>query len=480
MSENNKREVGVNNALSDSFDAYVSSLEKFYIKYTNDIGLSLMRQYPNFDIDAADEENKGFIDRSLRFANQDVGSLAGESVILFHEPVIVSWLYLSSHSPQNDSGAVRLITYAGTDKKIIPAMRHNKHTGKSMYDIHDVVIGLIVSNRCNFNFAMCASFSNLLTDYKKLAAAHKALYKVEDTSKEQAQILSLQFDEIKKEINVSQNIFHSISADIEAREKEKAHVESSLENSKKSLVKYRHDAESINTEYKELLSETEKGKEKLKQISTEIELAAKTIKADEDKAEKAREEAGTVSASLESVKKELADAKRESNLTTLDMTGHRKETKDQLFMYYTFAFILLFFLFCVSIYIYKNGEVFASAWPLLIDVSAWDIILSRLPLITATMIILGGLSGALVYLIKHIVSLNTEKMSMLKSAIIAEQISSSIGSDSMTDEERLEFKRDTKIKLITQVFTQGQTEIDKSKAVKDALEVFKQFKDVGK
>lgn len=107
----------------------------------------------------------------------------------------------------------------------------------------------------------------------------------------------------------------------------------------------------------------------------------------------------------------------------------------------------------MAIYVYTNGQNFSDTLPYLVNVSAWDILLSRLPLVTATTLIIGGLSGVFFYLIKHIVSLNTEKMTMLKAGILAEQITNSLACKNMTEEEILEFKRDTKIKLIMQVFS---------------------------
>lgn len=52
-------------------------------------------------------------------------------------------------------------------------------------------------------------------------------------------------------------------------------------------------------------------------------------------------------------------------------------------------------------------------------------------------------------------------MTMLKAAILAEQITNSLDCKAMSEQEILEFKRDTKIKLIMQVFTKNDTELNK-------------------
>ncbi|HFQ5108151.1 TPA: hypothetical protein ACGUT0_001707, partial [Vibrio vulnificus] len=181
-----------------------------------------------------------------------------------------------------------------------------------------------------------------------------------------------------------------------------------------------------------------------------------------------KEEYNLTSTELIEVKMQLADAKRERNATSFDTAGHTAETKTQLKAYYWFAAITFIGLACMAVYVYWNGQNFSDTI-YLYHVSSWDILLSRLPLITATTLIIGGLSGVFFYLIKHIVSLNTEKMTMLKAGILAEQITNSLDCKDMTDEQILEFKRDTKIKLIMQVFSKQETDKDTNNLIIEAL-----------
>jgi hypothetical protein len=201
------------------------------------------------------------------------------------------------------------------------------------------------------------------------------------------------------------------------------------------------------------------------QISSAVELQKK----EKIKFDTIQVQTKKMSDSLHSIKEELADASKQKNLTTLDMIGHSKETSKQLRPYYFFALLTFAGLALMAMYIYTNGEDFTLILPLLVNVSAWDILISRLPLITASALIIGALSGTFFYLIKHIVSLNTEKMTMLKAAILAEQITNSLDCKGMNEPEQLEFKRDTKIKLIMQVFSNNEPELEKSKLIIDAL-----------
>jgi hypothetical protein len=470
----------VEDYLSNSFNEYIDSLNAFYITYTPDTGRALMRQYQGFEIEQLDDNDLSFIKRSLRLSNHGINSLQGENVILFHEPVVISSLKIKCQKSRDGSGAVRLISYSHRDKKIIPSGGHNPFNHITSYDVHDIVVGLIISNHCSLESVKCATVSGLLTDYSKIEHARVALEKAENAPKVQAEVVSRQFDELTKEINVSKNIYDGIVDDIDAGEKEKERVEISLENSKNSLLKARRDVEEINSAYSTLLSKSEDVKVELEQIGLRLELAEKSTKAEEVKAENANKEAKIANDLLLSVKNELAEAKRESNLTTLDMVGHQSETKTQVKLYSFFALLSFSGLACMALYIYSNGEGFKSILPVLNGVSSWDVLLSRLPLITATAIILGGLSGVFGYLISHIISLNTEKMTMLKAAILAEQITDSLDTQGMTEKELLEFRRDTKIDLIMKIFSKGQVELDKNKAATEALEIIKKVKELTK
>ena len=92
-------------------------------------------------------------------------------------------------------------------------------------------------------------------------------------------------------------------------------------------------------------------------------------------------------------------------------------------------------------------------------IGPWNILLSRLPLITATMLVLGTLSALLFYLINHIISVNVDKINMLKTSILSEQITGSLPNKDMSEDEIQDYKRNTKIELIQNVFNSNKERI---------------------
>ncbi len=276
-------------------------------------------------------------------------------------------------------------------------------------------------------------------------------------------------DDINGFIDIKRGLFDSISSDISILEQERSNAENSLAHSQNALEKVRNDIDKSNREYVKLSKDIADESENLIAIEKRIAVETDLYKKEENKLKLLGVDTEKASDALKAVQQELAIANRKKNLTTLDMVGHSNETSKQLKPYYFLAISTFIALAFMARYIYGNGESFMYMVPFLGNVSAWDILLSRLPLITATTLIIGGLSGVFFFLVKHIVSLNNEKMAMLKAAILAEQITNSIECEHMTEREKLEFKRDTKIRLITQVFSKSEPEIDKASFIMDVL-----------
>ncbi|WP_299269668.1 hypothetical protein [uncultured Psychrosphaera sp.] len=461
--------------ISKPFDEYLSSLDSFFTKYDNGKSPRLIRFFEEFNPDSFINDELKFSAGALLIANYDESALRGECVVLFSEPVIISDIQCKNVPTNENEGAVRLISFKGMEKKF--TTKRSTRSGHSIksslvstYKVHDVVLGLILPRRCDFLSVKIAKYSSLLTDYKTLERTEKALQNASDLPLIAIENIERKFHNINVLINSRLEKYYTIQRDIQALEQEKSHTESSLDSSKIALDKARKDLDNTSREYEKLASRVVEERESLDVVQAKIKAEASFYKNEHLKLEGIQKESKVVSDSLQLIRQELNDANREKNLTTLDMVGHSNETSKQLKPYYFFAFITFVMLACMAKYIYTNGESFIEILPSLIQVSAWDILLSRLPLITASTLIIGGLSGVLFFLIKHIVSLNTEKMMMLKAAILAEQITNSLDCKNMTEQEQLEFKRDTKIKLITQVFSKNNSEKDKSNFIMDVLE----------
>jgi hypothetical protein len=458
----------------NSYDDYVFCLQSFYTEYRSNNTNLPATHYPKFKIDASDKNTIESVNRVLHRANYDENSLSDENIILFEEPVIMSELYCTSVPDDESTGVVRLISRKGADKKFTlkkATIKASKTREKDVtsYEINDVVFGVILPKDCSFHSVKIAKYSSLLIDHKKLELVNEALLRAQEAPLIEMELIKKNFNKIESAIEIKLDKFEALNGDIKVLELERVSAQSSLENATSTLTKIHTDLAKASTEHASRMAQTLSQSTELEKVKVLLNTELVLLEKEKVKLIKLENETKHTSVLLSQVKNELADANREKNLSNLDMAGHSNETSRQLRPYYALTLLIFAGLSYIATYIYRNGESFTSILPSLINVSAWDILISRLPLIAATALIIGGLSATFFYLIRHIVSLNTEKMTMLKAAILAEQITNSLDCKDMSPQEQLEFKRDTKIKLIMQVFTSAKPELENSNLIIEVL-----------
>ncbi|ELA7319224.1 hypothetical protein Q9X98_000728 [Vibrio parahaemolyticus] len=458
-------------SITRPMDEYLQTLNSFYTTHKPDSS-NFIHVFKNFSPEAMNDNTKS-VSKFLSSSNYEANALKGDHVILFLDPVIVSEIHCENISSDENEGAIRLISNVKSEKKVITkrttAAWGNRLKPVTTYKLHEIVYGLVLPKRCDLVSVKLVNFYEIHTDIKKLEKAEKALLNASDAPKIQIQNIVKKFQDINSIIQVKRDDLEATQRDINALEQNKSHLENSIVNRNDNLKKVEKDVDSTSKEYENISIELSRANQRLDSVKKQI-LTSQTEHSEaNNRLTQLKANITDEREILHDLQKELATARREKNLTTFDTAGHTAETKTQLVGYYLFAALTFFGLACMAVYIYRNGQGFMETLPYLVHVSAWDILLSRLPLVAATTLIIGSLSGVFFFLIKHIVSLNTEKMTMLKAGILAEQITNSLDCKDMTDEQILEFKRDTKIKLIMQVFSKTEPEVDKSNVIIEAL-----------
>ncbi|MCU8501993.1 hypothetical protein M2F98_00715 [Vibrio vulnificus] len=444
-------------SIKKPFNEYLAALNALYSMHKADESSWLMRHFQQFNLSSLDNDNLAFVTESLKHANYDENALQGEQIVLFKEPVLVSELYCSRVLYNDGTDVVRLISYNGFAKKVVTKRVFVNHTSDNKsaiaYQIHDVAHGLILPRHADFLSLKLVTLKNLLTSPDKIDSIQKALKNAQEIPVIAIENTSKIFSEINMILRRSVEKINTLQSEIQLQEQQRQHLESIISNTQNTLKSVQKDHDKVSQRYQTIISQLSDKEDQIEDIEGKIEASKKLYESEDSKLKSVKEEFNLADTELTEVKMQLAETKRKRNATSFDTAGHTEETKVQLKAYYCFAFLTFIGLACMAIYVYTNGQNFSDTLPYLVNVSAWDILLSRLPLVTATTLIIGGLSGVFFYLIKHIVSLNTEKMTMLKAGILAEQITNSLACKNMTEEEILEFKRDTKIKLIMQVFS---------------------------
>ncbi len=451
--------------IEKSFEDYSSKLDAFFVMWTRgsqlDLSLSSIvapfeKFEPNELFDNRDEKRL----KLLESANYSIDSLRDEHLVLFSEPVIVSELACTNVPLDATTGAIRLISHQHLDKKIIakgPTRRASERDSRNtIYIINDLVLGIILPKKCRLIFIRFARFKSLLSDQKKLEELATAFHLAKDVPLVAKDVIEVKIAKVNTIIESKMNQLRSVKDRYAVSKEELFSNQSNLEAIKEHTASSNERLRLINDEYKKMVNEALAKSAQYDELEDKTKYAEEKFEKEESRLKALTSQNEELNSTLRAIKEELAEANREKNLTSLDIVGHSNETSKQLKTYYKLSIFSFLALVCTAFYVYLNGEDFTEILPLLEDVSAWDILISRLPLIAATTLIIGGLSGTFFYLVKHIVSLNTEKMTMLKASILAEQITNSLDCELLGEHKMLEFKRDTKIKLIMEVFSNSR------------------------
>ncbi|WP_299008672.1 hypothetical protein [uncultured Shewanella sp.] len=161
---------------------------------------------------------------------------------------------------------------------------------------------------------------------------------------------------------------------------------------------------------------------------------------------------------LDNIKEKISKEISEADKFTLDLNGHMKESRVQRYYYFAFSILIAIFLTFISSKIYERANDLLGHFLTEKNVNMWQVLLSRLPLITISTLMICSLSALLYFSVNHILSLNKDRMNMLKASILAEQISISLKHDfDLSREDRLEQSKKLKVEIIMKLFENQKT-----------------------
>ncbi|WP_394167398.1 hypothetical protein [Photobacterium piscicola] len=398
---------------------------------------------------------KKIIDES----NYNLTTLEKEKVILFNEPIFISSLICSIENTNIEwfkKQPIRIISGKNIDKKYITDSNYHQDFNRVIcrYIINDIVYGLIFTNILElktFKYLSIIDFLSNDENLKKMMDAHQDLSnKVLEFNKS----VNEKYDILTSKIADSENKYNIINSDVDLLSDEQVRLEESKNNYKKILQRIQKDIEQANKDFKTANIDISNTNKLIEEREVTFNRMEKDIKLTHDALILSRSE-------LEITQESLRQAKKDTNLISFDMKGFNSESRSQLRYYYGLAFCVIAFLATVFSFMYRNAQTFETIAAQETKLSLLDILLSRLPLITATTLVIGTLSALLFYLINHIMIVNLDKMNMLKASILAEQITSSLPENDMTDDKIREFQRNIKIELVMNVFSKDTIKLKK-------------------
>jgi len=397
----------------------------------------------------------------LEKTNYELAALSGERIILFDKPYLISEVlcYNDKNISDEKSQALRLISYKHTTKKVIFAKRvptdarDPRTQGNLKYVVDEVVLGAILPTHSTFMLAEALDLETYYRDGRiltKISQAHEDIILSTNILKEE---VHERISNLNAFIKEKKKTLSSFELQLESSLNEKNRLENSLEKDTKIIERIRDDIKIETKNLDDVQAENERKGNQLKELNNQINLERSNFKLIKEQLIDTSEQLNSSRNELCNLQEELIKARADINVTTLDMKGFSEESKNQISNYFGLSITSMVFLAIIFGFLYENATTFSDLFDANPTASAWNILLSRLPLITATALIIGTLSALLFYLVNNIISVNENKMNMLKASILAEQITGSLSKKDMTDDEIRDFKRNTKIELVMSVFS---------------------------
>ncbi|OBU16250.1 hypothetical protein AYY19_03550 [Photobacterium aquimaris] len=463
------------NDFDKSLSDFKSAINDEYFIIKNDSDKIIFNQ--EFKIENIDHNVKS----KLYQINYEISALQGERIVFFDKPYFISHVFGSPKSlSDKHSNAIRLLTKKYTDKKIVSGTHtfvSNINQSATKYEVNDTIYGLILPERSSFKYSEAIDFISFFD------GSNEALVKISESHlaiSEKAmflyKLINAKKDDFINFVNDNQNTYETLKQEVITTNDEVERLKEIIENNTLILDRVKKDIISCTNTFNEVTNKNkieEDRRQNLKKQNDSI----------EDKLKEAKEELNCTSdeisdnkAHLMGLYDEINNANADINVTTLDMKGFSAETKNQINKYFWLSLVLIAFLSIVFGLIYFNAKSFSDLIDLNPTVSTINILLSRLPLITSTTLIIGTISALLFYLINNIILVSENKMNMLKASILAEQITGSLPKKDMTIDEVRDFKLNTKIHLVMNVFTNCSCRIKNDRP----SDLFKKFSETSK
>nr|WP_155484198.1 hypothetical protein [Vibrio harveyi] len=414
----------------------------------------------------------------ISMSNYELSALSGEHVILFNEPMMVADISLNYLRASESAKFIRLISFNASEKKVTSKIAPQNYADSIKYkqqakqittfEVYDYVAGLILPRSCEFDSIRALSMREIIKDHEHIVAIQDAYQRLKSSGTEVTLAWQSTINKARELIGEGATRFEAAKNELQLLNQQKTNVESRIDSLQENI----DSATKLNSEIQQAINSGNIRLQSLEERSKQLSEQYDQTKVEHDSiSESLRED----KEELATIRQELSEARKQKSLSNYESIAHTNEAKTQLLGYYLITGAVLIALCSFVTYIYYNAKSFEELLSrlVLLNASPWDILLSRLPLVTSTALVIGALSAVLFFLIKQIVSLNNEKMTMLKAGILAQQISDSLEIESKSDTEIIQIKRDIKIKLITEVFDKNNVSAIKGNYVKDLTELIK-------
>lgn len=461
-----ENEINIESVINGFFDlSYQKIINKEIDKFYEVFNSHYKQAYYNSDcvyfFGIIGNNNPEGLEGMLKLTNFTLNSLNGDWVILFNSPVFISTIELAGFfNKSNDvtSDAIRLISDSG-QHKIVSSNPKSIQPDPNIkpdvtFSVYDVVWGFVLPNKMDFNKVNLITLDDLFKNAGFMQDLMKHRESLLEMAKKYNSSILKGFDYINSALHNKMTEYSSVEERINIILAERERVDKSLSDSKVIYKRVNDEVELITKRFEANKADLDATEIKTIDAKSNLDAIVDKVKKNTSTLDSLQEELITANMRLTELSNIIRRNQKEIDSNSLDMKGFSRASRMHLWVCYIFLAALLSTLTNIFYQIYGSAISFTK----LIDnslakMSTLDILLSRLPLVTATTLVIGTLSTLLFFLVKHIVNLNDDKMNMLKASILAEQITYSLGFDEQrTPDELVELRRNTKVELLIKIF----------------------------
>ncbi|WP_345887129.1 hypothetical protein [Shewanella algae] len=280
-------------------------------------------------------------------------------------------------------------------------------------------------------------------------------------------------DEYENKIKISKEYSDKLGKEISFLEEKRDDYNSTINSLNSELSKGQQELSSVRQRLAQSQNELEAVRAHKDELSRLIESDSIQTEQISKKYENLQKEVDALA-----IQKEKLDS--DINITSYNMAGFSKEARDQRDWYFIISIGLMGFLFVVFTVICYNAESFKDLVVQSNVVSPFNILIGRLPLIMATFLIVGSLSALLIAMIKIAVSLNEQKMNMLKASILVEHILPKQETQGLDKDLIRAEKTAARIEVLERIFNTKKGVITNSATIDELSKLLQTFKDIKK
>ncbi|MCG9583764.1 hypothetical protein L1D13_02445 [Vibrio tubiashii] len=391
------------------------------------------------------------------------------SVVFSSQEEQVHWIgTISMYSEDLDCDLKLQTTLGdGSEKVIHPKKREAKNNQVYIeFEINDIPVLVMIKCQAEFRMSRIRICASLLEDITKAIQQAGQLWKQIDEQKlelsevitdetfKQQQVLN----ETKEEVSRYQTLVEELTESHDISQNQ-------LNLTRDYLKTARADLDDANNSVKEITQQEEETKENIAKLQGTI------TTLDENKQ--------AVERTLEDLKGELVKYEKDILRYSEDFSSYKDELTKQNNKYYMFLVFLLVTATLVSFKIYNHA--LSTVGNLQFNFDLWTLAVSRLPIITINLFILGTLSSLVYYTLKLITE-NAKSVATTKqvTCLVKECVEAQSSDLNVTDKEKLKQRVESKMSLIRDLNrkeektpTKDSKPVDESKLIDKLIEQLK-------